>query len=98
MNTFTKIAADMVLKTAGKDDEWWDSYNNKPYDAPMYEKAYNKVKETATLGKNHAIGLGRKALSAVKKHPVIAALTALGVPGLAAGGYYLTHRDKGDDE
>ena len=48
-------------------------------------RALNKIKET-----------GKSGWGAVKKHPVLAGLTALGIPGLAAGGYYLTHRDNND--
>ena len=48
-------------------------------------KAWNAVK-----------GTGKRGWGAVRKHPVLAGLTALGVPGLAAGGYYLTHRDRND--
>lgn len=123
MSTFTKIAADLAIKTAGEFTDDLGEYvtndgiriNTKGKyianeDGSVRPKtwvdkaketgsnAWDKVKEIGKSSWGKVKGAGSSVYGAAKKHPIIAALTALGVPGLAAGGYYLTHRDKGDDE
>lgn len=114
MTTFTKIAAELACKTAeieiNTDGTATLSDGTvirldgekagfpKLKGANLFDRAKVKVKPYVKDGLDKLKSGSSAVLSAAKKHPIIAGLTALGVPGLAAGGYYLTHRDKGDDE
>lgn len=91
MNSFTKIAANLAIKTAAEAENAAKAAEDAE---GFFSRNWNKLKDSSKRGWARTKDLAGKGGALIKRHPVLAALTALGLTGTgAAGGYYLGRRN-----